>query len=479
MACGQSCTSCTLTGAGCAQGEGCTVDKLCAPLSCSGAADGLACSLPSVLAGLLQTSPASYQYGPELLLTECCGGNCTDLDFDSSNCGACGGLCPVGTACQGGQCLQAIDCALAADATPCWLGPQAEGTCCGGACVDTSSAPANCGYCGQACQPGDACEAPYCLSNDGGAAYFPNEVLCSPGSDGENCALDGGLGVCCAGTCADPNAIENCAECGLGCLPCAAGCPGGTTCVNQGSRYDGSQLVQIETCLPTFCQPGESGGECAFGPSVLGPLQHFGAGNWAAGRLVDQIAGFCCDGACVDIAQDPQNCGACGATCSPGICSLTFGQFVACLVPEPSNDCLATCGSGEVCAQGVCVGSFCPSPLVTGGFCAAEDGKVGVCCPSDAPGSFGCSDLSVDPENCGGCGLVCPSGQTCSHGVCSGTPVNCGIGRIGGFCNLDAGPTWVCCSGIGCTDLAADDANCGSCGDRCDAGTVCVSGDCQ
>jgi hypothetical protein len=302
MACGQSCTSCTLTGAGCAQGEGCTVDKLCAPLSCSGAADGLACSLPSVLAGLLQTSPASYQYGPELLLTECCGGNCTDLDFDSSNCGACGGLCPVGTACQGGQCLQAIDCALAADATPCWLGPQAEGTCCGGACVDTSSAPANCGYCGQACQPGDACEAPYCLSNDGGAAYFPNEVLCSPGSDGENCALDGGLGVCCAGTCADPNAIENCAECGLGCLPCAAGCPGGTTCVNQGSRYDGSQLVQIETCLPTFCQPGESGGECAFGPSVLGPLQHFGAGNWAAGRLVDQIAGFCCDGACVDIA---------------------------------------------------------------------------------------------------------------------------------------------------------------------------------
>ena len=107
-------------------------------------------------------------------------------------------------------------------------------------------------------------------------------------------------------------------------------------------------------------------------------------------------------------------------------------------------------------------------------FCAASDGKVGIC----APAGNACADLASDPLNCGGFGFTCPAGQTCAHGVCSGTPVECGLGRIGGFCNLDAGLE-VCCPGVGCTDLSSDVANCGSCSQTCSPGQSCVDGGCQ
>jgi hypothetical protein len=50
QACGQSCVQCDLGGSGgCPGGQGCTVDGLCAPTSCAGLADGLACSAqPSI-----------------------------------------------------------------------------------------------------------------------------------------------------------------------------------------------------------------------------------------------------------------------------------------------------------------------------------------------------------------------------------------------------------------------------------------------
>lgn len=49
QACGQSCTPCSRPTTGCTQGQGCTVDKLCAPLSCTGLSDGMACSLPDLV----------------------------------------------------------------------------------------------------------------------------------------------------------------------------------------------------------------------------------------------------------------------------------------------------------------------------------------------------------------------------------------------------------------------------------------------
>lgn len=49
------------------------------------------------------------------------------------------------------------------------------------------------------------------------------------------------------------------------------------------------------------------------------------------------------------------------------------------------------------------------------------------CCPTDRPRlcDFTCTDTSSDEANCGSCGAVCQSYQTCVNGVCTGTAPEC------------------------------------------------------
>ncbi len=72
-----------------------------------------------------------------------------------------------------------------------------------------------------------------------------------------------------------------------------------------------------------------------------------------------------------------------------------------------------------------------------------------------------CVDLSVDPANCGACGVACKSTELCSRG-------HCGVGCFGG--------TTRC--GDSCVDVRYDPANCGSCGKACGAGSPCLGGAC-
>jgi hypothetical protein len=122
-------------------------------------------------------------------------------------------------------------------------------------------------------------------------------------------------------------------------------------------------------------------------------------------------------------------------------------------------------------------GPYCFTPecgLVGGLLCTRDAGAPGACC--FAGSSWTCTDFATDPANCGACGVACPVGHPCQAGVCSGTAESC-EGRVNGYCNLDAGPSFVCCPGGGCTNTSTDPANCGTCGTVCDGG-VCVGGTC-
>ncbi len=98
---------------------------------------------------------------------------------------------------------------------------------------------------------------------------------------------------------------------------------------------------------------------------------------------------------------------------------------------------------------------------------AVADG--GITCPSSqtlcvsTDGTETCSDLTDDPSNCGGCGVVCPATQSCLAGDAG---PSCGCG----------GSTQLC--GGECLDLSSNPNHCGSCTTSCGADTICATGAC-
>jgi hypothetical protein len=103
--------------------------------------------------------------------------------------------------------------------------------------------------------------------------------------------------------------------------------------------------------------------------------------------------------------------------------------------------CNVVCPSGQVCSNGVC-----------GLQCSGGTTKCGNLC----------TNTLTDAANCGACGNGCPSGQLCSNGSCNL------------FC---FGGTTKC--GNACVVTANDAANCGACGNACAGGAPCVNGSCQ
>ena len=138
---------------------------------------------------------------------------------------------------------------------------------------------------------------------------------------------------------------------------------------------------------------------------------------------------------CVDVTDDEENCGQCGNVCPVG----------------------ARCQNAEcVCGAGL------------------NDGRE-VLCPG---GLFGgdsiCVDVGTDPDNCGQCGSVCPSGAKCEGGAC-----------VCGSINDQPGAEWQICPGgllesdVGCADIQHDPNHCGGCGVACGDGTPCDEGVCR
>lgn len=171
-----------------------------------------------------------------------------------------------------------------------------------------------------------------------------------------------------------------------------------------------------------------------------------------------------CGGSCVDLIDDRDHCGACGAACADGeacrggMCAVAcprgqsaceVGGATICVSTEsdPMNcgDCGVSCPAGQVCSVGACAAS-----------CAA-----GLTACTLADGSTACATLNTDAAHCGGCGNRCAPSESCTGGTCG---VVCPMGQMA-------------CGGL-CVDLANDDANCGGCGTACGASETCRASGC-
>ncbi len=219
------------------------------------------------------------------------------------------------------------------------------------------------------------------------------------------------------------------------------------------------------------------------------------------------FAEACCDGVCVDLTNDPQNCRECGTGCPGTICSnatctnlCAFG-FIDCnrnvidgcevnAATDPQNcgNCGIACAFEQQCVQGFCV---CPEGT------ADCDGNLANACETDT---------GSDRSNCGACGRVCGTSETCAGGAClclpgfadcngihdDGCEASLGSSSTCGACTVSCGVTGVCtsqgacecaagfldCDGAvpGCETPANDPGHCGSCSIVCAAPTPACDG---
>src|SRR6185312_4505022 len=141
----------------------------------------------------------------------------------------------------------------------------------------------------------------------------------------------------------------------------------------------------------------------------------------------------CCDGRCVDVDRDPQNCGGCGIACGGGQC-----------VRGDLGAAHCTCDVDVDAGTGSCSSSLAPT-CNADGLCSCGPSSVGVCNSqnADSCGTNGCS--------CGG-GPACGGEMVdhCAPGVgcrCGDEPAcdpklatSCDPTRSDGACRCAQGP---------------------------------------
>jgi hypothetical protein len=160
-----------------------------------------------------------------------------------------------------------------------------------------------------------------------------------------------------------------------------------------------------------------------------------------------------CDGICIEVQNDPHNCGACGHECGPFECSGgVCGPLRRPDAGGPDASMSSPDGGDGGGAGMPSIGKGGVGLIPDGGFPGCEIGRT------DCGGA--CADTLRDRMHCGECGTQCSADQYCIEGMCKD------------ICDLPLHPCM-----HACVDYQTDENNCGSCGNVCASG-ICVAGRC-
>jgi hypothetical protein len=192
-----------------------------------------------------------------------------------------------------------------------------------------------------------------------------------------------------------------------------------------------------------------------------------------------------CAGVCVNLQTDPNNCGNCGI-----VCAARPNASVSCV----SGNCQYVCNAGFLDCNGLtidgcevnvlsdpnnCNGCALVCPPHPNASVACVNGSCQYTCnvgfaDCNINMADGCEiNTNTSVNNCGGCGLTCPTHPNSSPNCLGG---NCGISCNAGFGNCDGNLV------NGCEiNLLTDLNNCGACGNVCilsNANAACTFGSC-
>lgn len=401
--------------------------------------------------------------GPNQL---CCNDSCIDPATDPLHCGTCGTTCGENTFCTDGRC----SCEGPGGASQTCTSGQ---VCCPGlGCRTLESDARACGACGNACRPGESCVDGQCTCGSTGDTCGPSEACCgSPArcraADDPSC----GCGevtcrsgyACCTGAGGEQVCVDNgtnedhCGSCGNACGTGAACSAGRCSCDPGRSDCDGNPLNGCETHTST---DPDNCGSC---------------GNACSANQT------CCDGACVDRRTSTQHCGACGnvcpvranasSGCSSGNCTQTCNTGYANCDGDLANGCeVNTRTSTQHC--GAC-SNVCPARANAATSCTSGTCSF-TCLPGfadcDGNAANGCEvDTRSSLSHCGACNSPCArlnATTICSSGTCE--LLTCNVG----YADCDS------ISANGCeTNIFIDSQNCGQCGLACIS--ICFGGLCN
>ncbi len=281
----------------------------------------------------------------------------------------------------------------------------------------------------------------------------------------------------------------------VSCTPdCAAGfhCDNGT-CVADGTMSDGGGDAPMG-CTPACsgatpkCNPQNHCVTCLADTDC--PDGHYckilndSISSCVPGCMSDDRCSGkkCCSNSCVDTSADPNNCGGCAMSCTvphaAATCSASKCATGACdygwddCNGNPADGCEANLHVDPANCTGC--GMACQ---IAHGIPGCSDGCYIEACnfgydDCNADTTDGCeTPVATDPANCGACGAPCNALPNASASCVAG---NCVLGTCKvGFFDCNSKPN------DGCeANIFTDATNCGSCGNVCPNGLVCVNGGC-